>query len=150
MTRLLIALLLAAPIPEPGEQTPARPVVMSAAQAPAVPSPDAGARDAELERQVREVSSQLRCVVCQGLSIQDSPSTLAQEMRGVVREQLAAGRSPDEVKEYFVDRYGEWVLLRPAPHGLNLLVYILPVAVILGGGAYVYFKARSWTRPAEG
>ena len=102
-------------------------------------------RATELDRQVEEVSSQLRCVVCQGLSIQDSPSSLAQEMRALVREQLADGRSPDEVKAYFVERYGEWVLLRPAPRGLNLLVYVLPVVMILGGAVFVFVKARQWT-----
>ncbi|MEX0907653.1 MAG: cytochrome c-type biogenesis protein CcmH, partial [Gemmatimonadota bacterium] len=59
--------------------------------------------EVELDRQTRDVAAQLRCVVCQGLSIQDSPSSLAQEMRAVVREQLAAGKSPDEVKQFFVD-----------------------------------------------
>jgi cytochrome c-type biogenesis protein CcmH len=138
MTSLALALLLA--ISAAPAQTGTPPTPVGAAGAPT--------REMELDRQVRAVSSQLRCVVCQGLSIQDSPSALAQEMRGVVREQLAAGRSPEQVKAYFVDRYGEWVLLRPAPRGLNLLVYVLPVAVLLGGGVFVYLKARSWTRPA--
>jgi cytochrome c-type biogenesis protein CcmH len=107
-------------------------------------------RETALDRQVKEVSAQLRCVVCQGLSIQDSPSTLAQEMRGVVREQLEAGRSPEQVKAYFVERYGEWVLLRPKASGFNLIVYLLPVFVIVGGAAFVFMKARSWTRiPTE-
>lgn len=105
-------------------------------------------RETQLDRDVTEVSSQLRCVVCQGLSIQDSPSTLAQEMRGVVREQLEAGRTPEEVKAYFVDRYGEWVLLRPMARGFNLIVYLLPIAMILAGAAFVFFKARTWTRAA--
>lgn len=109
----------------------------------AQPSPRV-VRETILDRQVQEVASQLRCVVCQGLSIQDSPSTLAQEMRAIVREHLEAGRSPDEVKAYFADRYGEWVLLRPKPAGLNLLVYLLPIVVLVAGAAFVYFKARTW------
>jgi cytochrome c-type biogenesis protein CcmH len=106
------------------------------------------ARETELDRQVREVAAQLRCVVCQGLSIQDSPSPLAQEMRGVVRERLEAGMTPDQVRDYFVERYGEWVLLRPKPTGFNLLVYLLPIALIIGGGVFVFFRARTWTRAA--
>lgn len=102
--------------------------------------------ETELERQTRAVSAQLRCVVCQGLSIQDSPSTLAQEMRAVVREQLAAGSTPDEVKQYFVANYGEWVLLEPEPSGFNLLVYVLPFVMLLGGAAFVYVTARGMTR----
>ncbi|MFW6078670.1 MAG: cytochrome c-type biogenesis protein, partial [Gemmatimonadota bacterium] len=78
----------------------------------------------ELEALTREVSSQLRCVVCQGLSIEDSPSDLAREMKSVVRDQLAAGRSPEQVKQYFVDTYGEWILLEPEATGFNLAVYI--------------------------
>ena len=76
--------------------------------------------DSALEARTSDVARQLRCPVCQGLSIQDSPSELSQSMRAVVREQLAAGRTPDEVKRYFVSKYGEWILLAPATHGLNL------------------------------
>jgi len=103
-----------------------------------------------IDRQTREVSSQLRCVVCQGLSLQDSPSQLAQEMRAIVREKLEEGMTTAEVKEYFLDRYGEWVLLAPEPKGFNLLVYVMPVMMLFGGGAFVFFKARSWTRAAPG
>ena len=99
-----------------------------------------------LDVQTREVASQLRCVVCQGLSIQDSPASLAKEMRAVVREQLAAGRTPAQVKEYFVQKYGEMVLLQPDPAGFNLLVYVLPVAALLFGGLFVFMKAKQWTR----
>lgn len=107
-------------------------------------------RETELDRQVAEVASQLRCVVCQGLSIQDSPSDLAREMRDVVREQLAAGRTPDEVKAYFVEKYGEWVLLQPKPSGFNLLVYVLPIAMLLGGAIFIYFRARRWVAAGSG
>lgn len=102
--------------------------------------------ETELDRQTRAVAAQLRCVVCQGVSIQDSPSTLAQEMRDVVRERLAAGESPDEVKAYFVANYGEWVLLEPEPAGFNLLVYVLPVLMLIGGAVFVFFTARRMTR----
>ncbi|HEX2168437.1 MAG TPA: cytochrome c-type biogenesis protein [Longimicrobiales bacterium] len=120
-----------------------------AAPGAATPQPTVGGGETQLDRQVEEVSSELRCVVCQGLSIQDSPSTLAQEMRGVVRDQLAAGRTPEQVKAYFVDRYGEWVLLRPKASGVNLMVYLLPIAVIVGGAAFIFMKARTWTRDAR-
>src|SRR5512146_384952 len=83
--------------------------------------------DSLLEARTRAVASQLRCPVCQGLSIEDSPSELSQQMRNVVREQLRAGQSPDDVKRYFVSKYGEWILLSPEPHGVNVLVYALPL-----------------------
>jgi cytochrome c-type biogenesis protein CcmH len=69
-------------------------------------------------------------------------------MRGVVRDQLAAGRTPDEVKDYFVAKYGEWILLEPEPRGFNVLVYILPIAAVLGGIAVVVVAVRRWSRPA--
>jgi cytochrome c-type biogenesis protein CcmH len=103
-----------------------------------------------IDRQTREISSQLRCVVCQGLSLQDSPSTLAQEMRAIVREKLEEGMTPAEVKAYFVEKYGEWVLLEPDPRGFNLLVYVLPVALLFGGAGFVFLKARSWTKQGAG
>lgn len=98
----------------------------------------------ELDAETRAVASQLRCPVCQGESIQDSPADLAVEMRGVVREQLAAGRSPDEVKAYFVERYGEWILLAPPARGFNLVLYILPFAGLAAGALLVTLLARRW------
>jgi cytochrome c-type biogenesis protein CcmH len=103
--------------------------------------------DSALDAQTRELAARLRCPVCQGVSIQDSPTELAQEMRGVIRQQLAAGRSPQEVKWYFVERYGEWVLLEPEPRGFNLVVYLLPLVGLLTGGGLVVAMVRRWTRP---
>jgi cytochrome c-type biogenesis protein CcmH/NrfF len=150
---ILLALLAAAALPvRAQEPSPSNePHAQSEAERlpPADAEPPATVRETELDRATKEVAAQLRCVVCQGLSIQDSPSSLAQEMRAVVREQLAAGKSPDEVKEYFVGKYGEWVLLQPKPQGFNLVVYLLPVAMVLGGAAFVFSKARGWTRSGE-
>jgi cytochrome c-type biogenesis protein CcmH len=103
-------------------------------------------RETLINRQTRELSSQLRCVVCQGVSLQDSPSQLAQEMRAIVREKLEAGMTPAEVRAYFVERYGEWVLLEPDPKGFNLLVYVLPLVLLFGGAGFVFMTVRSWTR----
>ncbi len=106
--------------------------------------------DTVLDRRTREVASELRCPVCQGLSIADSPSELAQEMKGLVREQLASGKSPEQVRAYFIDKYGEWVLLAPKPEGFNLLVYLLPAALVMGGGWFVWRYVRRHTdTPAE-
>lgn len=107
------------------------------------------AQETALEQRTSAVASQLRCPVCQGLSIQDSPSELAQQMRGVVRDQLAAGRSPEEVKRYFIEKYGEWILLEPEAHGFNMLVYILPVAAVIVGAAVIVVAVRRWSRPSR-
>jgi cytochrome c-type biogenesis protein CcmH len=102
------------------------------------------------EQVVYEIAAQLRCVVCQNLSVADSPSEMAGQMRAIIRERLAAGESPAEVERYFVDRYGEWILLSPPRRGFNLLVWILPfVAVAVGLGAASALVWR-WTHRRRG
>jgi cytochrome c-type biogenesis protein CcmH len=101
--------------------------------------------DSALEARTSAVASQLRCPVCQGLSIQDSPSDLARSMRAVVRDQLAEGKTPDEVKSYFVSKYGEWILLAPKPSGFNLVAYAVPLLVVVGGGLAILVAVRRWT-----
>jgi cytochrome c-type biogenesis protein CcmH len=113
------------------------------------------AQDSTLEATTTLLASELRCPVCQGNSIQDSPSELAQQMRDLIRDQLRAGKTPDEVRAYFVDKYGEWILLSPRAEGLNLVVYLVPLAAILIGGAIVWRTVRRWTgqapaNPADG
>ncbi|MDQ6830877.1 MAG: cytochrome c-type biogenesis protein CcmH [Gemmatimonadota bacterium] len=103
-------------------------------------------RDSVIEDQTRALASQLRCPVCQGLSIEDSPSQLSQQMRDLVRDQLRTGKTPDEVKRYFVSKYGEWILLSPPAHGVNTLIYVLPLLVIVAGGVVIVLAVRRWTR----
>src|SRR3970040_1507015 len=76
-----------------------------------------------VEEDVRQISAELRCPVCQGLSVADSPSRMADQMRDLIRERLEARESPGAVKAYFVERYGEWILLAPRREGFNLLVW---------------------------
>ncbi len=109
------------------------------------PSAAATASDSALEARTTAVASTLRCPVCQGESIQDSPSELAQQMRAVVRDRLRAGDTPDQVKAYFVSRYGEWILLEPTMTGLNILLYVLPVVLVVGGLALIAVLVRRWT-----
>jgi cytochrome c-type biogenesis protein CcmH len=101
--------------------------------------------DSALEARTTAVASGLRCPVCQGMSIQDSPSELSQQMRAIVREQLAAGKTPEEVRAYFISKYGEWILLEPEPRGFNLVVYGLPVLIVVGGIATIVVVVRRWT-----
>ena len=117
-----------------------------AAQDPLPASPDAAVAETQLDRDVRAVAAELRCPVCQGLSLQDSPSELSQEMKDVIRAQLAQGRSREQVKAYFVSKYGEWILMEPPAQGFNLAVYLLPIAALLAGAAFVFFTARRWVR----
>jgi cytochrome c-type biogenesis protein CcmH len=96
------------------------------------------------EQQVYEVSSELRCVVCQNLSVADSPSEMAGQMRAIVRERLAAGQTPAEVRQYFVERYGDWILLAPPRRGFTLLVWVAPLVAVLVGLVVVTLLVRRW------
>ena len=107
-------------------------------------TPTASAQPADLEEEVRKIAAELRCVVCQNLSVADSPSELAQQMRAVILEQLKEGKSPEQIKAYFVSKYGEWVLLAPTPKGFNLLVWVLPFVAVVSGILLVVFVVRRW------
>ncbi len=103
--------------------------------------------DDDLEARTAAVASTLRCPVCQGESIQDSPAELAQQMRAVVKERLRAGESPEQIQAYFMSKYGEWILLEPRRTGLNLLLYALPIALVIGGLVLVAVLVKRWTAP---
>ena len=120
---------------------------LAAGPVAAVPTGPANAPPTVDEETVRRVATQLRCVVCQNLSVLDSPSEMAAQMRAIIRERLAAGESPEQVVQYFVDKYGEWILLSPREHGFNLLVWAAPVVSVLVGLAVVAVFLRRWTRP---
>lgn len=142
MIPLLLALLGAAPqATAPQDPTPV------ATEAPALAQEGPSiVEETQLDRDTRRLAAELRCPVCQGLSLEDSPSELSQEMRHIIKEQLEAGKSVEEVKAYFVEKYGEWILLEPEPHGLNLAIYFLPVILVLGGAFFLYRIARKWTK----
>jgi len=105
--------------------------------------------DPELDAQVRELAAKLRCPTCRALSVQDSPSGMALEMRDLIREQLVAGKTPAEVEAYFVDRYGEWILLKPKAEGFNWTVWMLPVLMLAGGMFFVFLTARRWVEQGQ-
>jgi cytochrome c-type biogenesis protein CcmH len=122
----------------------------AAALVAAALSPASAQSKAVSEDTVHEVAAQLRCVVCQNLSVADSPSEMAGQMRAIIRERLAAGESPGEVQRYFVQRYGEWILLSPPRRGFNLLVWLLPLAFVIAGVVVVAVLVRQWTRRPGG
>ncbi len=101
------------------------------------------------EEVVHRIATQLRCVVCQNLSVGDSPSETANQMRAIIRERLARGETPEQVRAYFVEKYGQWILLEPPRRGFNLLVWVAPFAVLLGGLVLVTLVATRWRRAAR-
>ena len=112
--------------------------------------PDEILDDPALEARARDISSGLRCLVCRNESIDDSNAGLARDLRLLVRERLVAGDSDEEVIDFVVARYGEYVLLNPVASGSNLVLWLAgPVMLILGGllGA-VYIRRRSHAKPA--
>ena len=101
-------------------------------------SPDEILPDPELEQRARDISAGLRCLVCQNQSIDDSDADLARDLRVLVRERLVAGDSDEAVRQYIVDRYGEYVLLNPRLGGHTILLWIAgPVLLLVGLGALV-------------
>jgi cytochrome c-type biogenesis protein CcmH len=109
---------------------------------------DSISADSALDVHTTRLAVQLRCAVCQGISIQESPSALAREMRELVKEQLRAGRTDAEVKAYFVSKYGEWILLAPKAQGFNLLLYLAPFVLLVGGFVGIAVVVKRWTAAA--
>lgn len=100
------------------------------------------------EARAAKLASQLQCPVCQGQSIAASPAPMARQMKDLIRTQVSEGYTDEEVRQYFMSKYGEWVLLEPKAAGFNLLVYILPVAALLAGIGLMFVLVRRWSTPA--
>ncbi|MGH3738753.1 MAG: cytochrome c-type biogenesis protein CcmH [Micromonosporaceae bacterium] len=95
----------------------------------------------------QEVAESLRCPTCQGLSVADSNAPMAAGMRRIIREQAEAGRSPEEIRGYFTQRYGEWILLDPPRRGLTWLLWLLPVLAVPAGAVLAARAARKRPDP---
>jgi cytochrome c-type biogenesis protein CcmH len=106
--------------------------------------PDEVLKDPALEQRARQISAGLRCMVCQNQSIDDSDAPLAKDLRLLVRERLQAGDTDQQVEDYLVQRYGEFVLLKPTFGGHTLLLWLAPALVlVLGGiGAWAALRRR--------
>lgn len=101
-----------------------------------------------LDQRVYNVAEQLKCPVCQGESVADSTSLLAQQMRVVIREQLQQGRSESEVLQYFSQKYGEQIIWSPPWQGFTLLAWLAPLILLLGGLCLLFFLVRDWHKEA--
>ncbi|MER9920370.1 MULTISPECIES: cytochrome c-type biogenesis protein [unclassified Mesorhizobium] len=105
--------------------------------------PDEVLADAALEARARLLSEGLRCMVCQNQSIDESDADLARDLRILVRQRLVAGDTDQQVMDYIVSRYGEFVLLKPRFSPRNALLWGTPVLLLLVGGIFIVLTTRS-------
>jgi cytochrome c-type biogenesis protein CcmH len=98
-----------------------------------------------LDQRVQEVASQLKCPICQNESVADSPSSLAQQMRMVIRQQLQEGKSEQEIVQYFERSYGDKIINTPPWQGFYLLIWLVPIALLLSGIVLVWLTLRDWS-----
>lgn len=101
-----------------------------------------------LDQRTQEVASQLQCPVCNGESVQDSPSALASDMRSLIRHKLAQGESEQQVIQYFEARYGDTILESPPAQGFTLMIWLPPVLMLALGAYVVFVLGREWRAAA--
>lgn len=107
------------------------------------------AQPKSLDDRTLEVARQIQCPVCNGESVADSPSLKASEMRAVIRQQLASGRSEQQVLAYFSQVYGSDILESPPPQGFTSLIWLMPLLTLAAGAVAVITIAREWQRQAR-
>jgi cytochrome c-type biogenesis protein CcmH len=110
--------------------------------------PDEVMADPAQEARARALSRELRCMVCQNQSIDDSDAPLARDLRLLVRERIAAGSTDGQVIDFLVARYGEFVLLKPRVEGHTLILWLVPPLALVGGGFALWFYNRRRTQVA--
>jgi cytochrome c-type biogenesis protein CcmH len=124
--------------------------ILAAGPGSTATSPDEILPDPALEARARALGKELRCLVCQNQSIDDSDAPLAKDLRRIVRERLVAGDSDAAIKRHLVERYGEFVLLEPPFEPATWLLWLGPFLVLLsGGGLVLAFLCRGRTAPAD-
>ncbi len=105
--------------------------------------------DSALEARARAISQEIRCLVCQNQSIDESDADLARDLRRIIRERLTAGDTDAAVKDFLVARYGDFVLLRPPFRASTLFLWLIPFAVVVGGGVMLWSIGRRKVIPPE-
>lgn len=103
--------------------------------------------DIPTDDEVNEIAEELYCPVCENTPLDVCPTEACKQWRDLIRTQLAEGRTEQEIKQYFVDYYGDRVLAEPPRTGLNWLIYILPPALILLGAVLLFKNFQAWTKP---
>lgn len=111
----------------------------------AVDTPDEMLPDPALEQKAQQIGQQLRCLVCQNESIEESSAPLARDLRHIVRQQLQQGHSPKDIEAWMVQRYGEFIRLRPAFSAVTALLWLMPVLSLM---VALGLARRLWHRSA--
>jgi cytochrome c-type biogenesis protein CcmH len=114
-------------------------LLFAAVQPASAVNPDEILDDPKLEQRARDLSSQIRCMKCQNQSIDDSDASLARDLRVMVRERIVAGDTDQQVLDFLVDRFGEFVLLKPSFSFSNLFLWAAPILALLAG---IFFSVR--------
>jgi len=133
MKRLLLFCWLLALVPAP--------LFLPGGVAMAAPVPDSFA-DPAMETRARALQRQFRCLVCQGESIDESRAELAGDLRHLVRQQMAEGKSDDQIKTYLVARYGNFILMQPPMEPNTYVLWLAPFAVLIGAGVIAIVVIR--------
>lgn len=100
----------------------------------------------QIDEETRRIGKQLQCPVCNGSPVSDSPSDLAGQMRAVIRAKLQAGESEQQIIDYFVERYGDMVLMEPPRRGFGLIVWSAPILMLLGSAYVLWRMSQGWLR----
>jgi cytochrome c-type biogenesis protein CcmH len=98
-----------------------------------------------LDNQVRDIAKTLRCAICQTENIWESQSVLAAQMRQIIRDRLKQGKSPEQIKAYFLSRYGDYILMKPRMRGWNWVIWAGPFALLAIGALLLYRVLFRWT-----
>jgi len=109
--------------------------------------PEERLNDSGLEARARTISREIRCLVCQNQSIDNSDADLAHDLRRIIRERLTAGDSDAAVKDFLVARYGDFVLLRPPFRLSTIFLWLIPFAILVGGGISFWIMSRRTINP---
>ncbi len=109
-----------------------------------------GVKEDPVQREMLDIAKGLRCAVCQNQPVSESNSDLARDMRTIIREKLEAGQSKEQIVQYFVDRYGNYVLMKPPYSGTGTLLWLLPGVMLVVAVSFAVFFLRSRLRSQGG
>ena len=116
-----------------------------------MPSIIIASENERFEVRFKELSNELRCPTCQGLSVKDSEAGFSTSIKGKIRELMKKGKSDEEIMAYFVERYGEWILRAPPVSGFNIVLWVLPGAAIITALLLVLYRSKNWVeKPTNG